>query len=87
MPIRAIRSEHNPIITPEMDDRIGGNINGPSLIRVPNWIHNPLGQYYLYFAHHQGKFIRMAYADHLLAGGAARPRRSCPGLGRGMPGH
>lgn len=66
MPIRAIRSEHNPIITPEMDDRIGGNINGPSLTRVPDWVDNPLGRYYLYFAHHQGKFIRMAYADHLL---------------------
>ncbi|NET62179.1 MAG: hypothetical protein F6K47_40550, partial [Symploca sp. SIO2E6] len=34
----------------------GSNINGPSLIRVPEWIENPLGRYYLYFAHHQGKY-------------------------------
>ncbi|MFT5368791.1 MAG: hypothetical protein ACI8V2_003759 [Candidatus Latescibacterota bacterium] len=65
MPIQVVRSKNNPIITPESDERIGGNINGPALIRVPDWVQNPLGQYYLYFAHHQGKFIRMAYADHV----------------------
>jgi len=43
----------------------GSNINGPSLIRVPDWIENPLGRYYLYFAHHQGKYIRLAYANQL----------------------
>ena len=48
-----------------MDDRMGDNINGPSLIKVPDWIENPLGQYYLYFAHHQGTHIRLAYADRL----------------------
>ncbi|MEZ4675590.1 MAG: hypothetical protein R2932_15270 [Caldilineaceae bacterium] len=53
----------NPIITPAMNARIGTNINGPSLIRVPEWLPNRLGNYYLYFAHHQGKFIRLAYAD------------------------
>jgi hypothetical protein len=46
-----------------MDRRIGGNINGPSVIRVPDWLPNPLGRYYLYFAHHQGTYIRFAYAD------------------------
>lgn len=66
MAIQVQRSPHNPIITPESDSRIEGNINGPSLIRVPDWVENPLGKYYLYFAHHQGKFIRMAYADDLL---------------------
>ena len=64
--MRIVRSEHNPIIHPEMDDRVGGNINGPSLIRVPDWIDDPLGRYYLYFAHHKGRFIRMAYANDLL---------------------
>ncbi|MAX27791.1 MAG: hypothetical protein CMJ19_25125 [Phycisphaeraceae bacterium] len=44
---------------------IGDNINGPSLIRVPKWVSNPLGKYYLYFAHHGGKYIRLAYADQL----------------------
>ncbi|MBN1563449.1 MAG: hypothetical protein JXA10_06410 [Anaerolineae bacterium] len=41
------------------------NINGPALIRVPDWIPNPLGAYYLYFAHHAGDHIRLAYADTL----------------------
>lgn len=59
------RFETNPIITPHMDERMGDNINGPSLIRVPDWLPNPLGKYYLYFAHHKGEYIRMAYADQL----------------------
>ena len=53
----------NPIIRPDMDDSMGRNVNGPSLIRVPTWVERPLGNYYLYFAHHQGSYIRMAYAD------------------------
>lgn len=48
-----------------MDGRMGSNINGSSLIRVPNWLPNPLGKYYLYFAHHKGEYIRLAYADEL----------------------
>jgi len=55
-----------PIITPEMlPEQINDNINGPSLIKVPEWVEQPLGKYYLYFAHHQGKHIRMAYADNV----------------------
>jgi len=38
------------------------NINNPSVIRVPDWIENPLGTYYLYFSHHKGDHIRLAYA-------------------------
>jgi len=63
--VRAQRLPVSPIIRPDLDARIGGNINGPSLIRVPDWVPNPLGRYYLYFAHHQGTFIRLAYADEL----------------------
>jgi len=48
-----------------MKARIGSNINGPSLIRTPDWLPDRLGEYYLYFAHHKGKFIRLAYADRL----------------------
>ena len=55
----------NPIITPELDPAIGANINGPSLIAAPEWLPNRLGKYYLYFGHHQGLFIRLAYADML----------------------
>jgi len=63
--MRICRFETNPIIRPNMDDRMGDNINGPSLIRVPAWIPSPLGKYYLYFAHHQGTYIRLAFADEL----------------------
>lgn len=55
-----------PIIYPNMDSRMGDNVNGPSLIRVPEWVENPLGRYYLYFSHHDGSYIRLAYADDLL---------------------
>jgi len=61
-----IRSSNNPIIYPEMEnleDKIGTNINGPSVISVPDWLENPLGKYYLYFAHHNGKYIRLAFAN------------------------
>jgi uncharacterized sulfatase len=64
--VRVRRFEENPIIRPEMlraDD--GRNINGPSLIRAPAWLEKPLGRYYLYFAHHGGGYIRLAYADRL----------------------
>ncbi len=62
------RFKENPIIKPRMpglEGKDGANINGPSLIRVPDWVENPLGRYYLYFAHHNGLYIRMAYADDL----------------------
>ena len=48
-----------------MTSVIAGTINGPSLIKVPSWIQNPLGKYYMYFSHHRGGYIRMAYADNV----------------------
>lgn len=54
-----------PIITPETHPSIGSNIQGPSLIRVPDWVEHPMGSYYLYFADHKGSYIRLAYADDL----------------------
>lgn len=63
----------NPIIHLGMSERLQAeaerygyvNINGPSLIRVPAWVERPLGRYYLYFGHHKGEFIRLAYADEI----------------------
>ncbi len=55
----------NPIIRPNMDGRMGTNINGPSLIRTPVWMTNALGRYHLYFADHNGTYIRLAFADDL----------------------
>ena len=63
--IRAERLGDCPIITPHMDGRMGDNINGPSLIEVPEWLPGKLGRYYLYFAHHDGRYIRLAFADRL----------------------
>jgi hypothetical protein len=63
--IEAIRIGDGPIIEPATHPTLGENIQGPSLIRVPEWLPNPLGRYYLYFADHKGRYIRLAYADEL----------------------
>lgn len=60
---KAVRLPGNPLVTPKSDPSIGTNINGPAVIRVPKWVEKPLGAYYLYFADHNGKYIRLAYAD------------------------
>ena len=54
-----------PIVSPASHPSIGVNIQGPSLVRVPDWVESPLGRYYLYFADHKGRYIRLAYADRL----------------------
>ena len=59
----AVRLPQGPLITQEMSKTLGDNVNGPSMIRVPAWIQHPLGHYYLYFAHHKGDHIRLAFAD------------------------
>ena len=60
---RVTRLPGNPVIRPGMDARMGSNIQGPSVIRVPDWVKDPLGRYYCYFADHKGDYIRLAYAD------------------------
>ena len=54
-----------PIVSPSSHPSIGRNIQGPSLVRVPAWVESPLGRYYLYFADHKGRYIRLAYAERL----------------------
>jgi hypothetical protein len=61
--VQAARFPANPLLTVESSPTLGGNVNGPAVIRVPEWVWQPLGRYYMYFAHHRGKFIRLAYAD------------------------
>ena len=63
--VRVERLVDAPIVGPSSDPSIGVNIQGPSLIRVPDWVSEPLGRYYLYFADHKGRTIRLAYADDL----------------------
>jgi hypothetical protein len=61
--VRASRLPQNPLITVDSSRSLGDNVNGPSIIRVPSWVPQPLGRYYLYFAHHKGQHIRLAYAN------------------------
>jgi hypothetical protein len=61
--IEPARFHENPLITVNSSPTLGGNVNGPTVIRVPDWIDRPLGRYYMYFANHMGTFIRLAYAD------------------------
>lgn len=62
--IAVTRVIDSPLIAPDQlpgDD--GLSINGPSLIRAPAWVERPGGRYLLYFAHHNGKYIRLAFSD------------------------
>ena len=61
--MRASRLGEGPIISANSDPSIGRNIQGPSVIGVPDWVVDPLGRFYLYFADHKGGHIRLAYAD------------------------
>ena len=63
--MRTTRLLDRPIIGPDLHPSLGANIQGPSLICVPDWVPNPLGRYYLYFADHKGSYIRLAYANAL----------------------
>src|SRR5262245_22471232 len=61
--IRATRLRQNPLITINSSSTLGDNVNGPAVVRVPSWVGKPMGRYYMYFAHHTGAHIRLAYAD------------------------
>ena len=63
--VRVERLADGPIIDASTDLSIGANIQGPSLIRAPDWLQARLGRYYLYFADHKGSYIRLAHADDL----------------------
>ena len=63
--VKAIRLAQNPLVTVASSPSLGGNVNGPAVIRVPDWVERPLGRYYMYFANHMGTFVRLAYADSI----------------------
>jgi hypothetical protein len=64
-PWKVKRFKENPIITPYLMGDLEENINNPALVRVPDWVESKLGRYYLYFSHHEGTCLRLAYADDL----------------------
>ena len=74
--VRIERLLDAPIIAPGIHPSVGENIQGPSVIKVPEWVDDPLGEYYLYFADHKGLYIRLAYADDLLGPGFLHPLES-----------
>jgi hypothetical protein len=84
---RVVRLVDAPIIRPHMDGRMGANVNGPSLIRVPDWLERPLGRYYLYFGHHDGRYIRLAHADDLLGPWSTHGAGVLPLAAAGVAGH
>ncbi len=57
------RFSSNPLISVAASPAPGGNVNGATVMRVPDWVARPLGRYYMYFANHMGEFVRLAYAD------------------------
>ena len=40
------RFQQNPLITVATSQTLGGNVNGPTVIQVPDWVDRPLGRYY-----------------------------------------
>ena len=61
--MRAVRLVDGPIIGPDSHPSVGTNIQGPSVVRAPEWLADPLGRYLMYFADHKGASIRLASAD------------------------
>ena len=84
---QAIISER--LITDAGDPAGAGNINGPSVIRIPDWIPtdqriDPSAKYYLYFAHHLGSYIRLAWAERIEGPWHLYNTRGEEGRGRGV---
>lgn len=53
-------------VTTKMLGKTAGQFtNGPSVIKVPDWVAEPFGAYYMYFADHRGLDIRLAFSDSL----------------------
>ena len=61
--VMVARFTQNPLVTVKSSASLGNNVNGPTVIRVPDWVQRPLGRYYMYFANHMGERIKLAYAD------------------------
>ncbi|OVE79677.1 hypothetical protein BVY01_01745 [bacterium I07] len=69
-------NQGNPVISEDMfkavgaDAREGEKINFPCVVRIPDWVEpenraDSTAVYYMYFAHHQGEYIRLAWAVHV----------------------
>ena len=54
------------------------NINGPSVLRMPDWAAGKQAAFHMYFGHHKGKSLRLAYADRLEEPWAMYPKPVIP---------
>ena len=68
------------------------NIDGPCVIRIPDWIPveeriHPSAVYYLYFAHHAGRDIRLAWSDSLTGTWTLFNRGNAPDRAWGVGGN
>ena len=91
-------NNNQPIISGKMfldiDPKLtheAGNINGPSLVRIPDWVPaekraHPSAKYYLYFASHSDVYIRMAWATQVEGPYTLYNTHADPNLEDGMPG-
>ena len=52
---------HKDVLISPKNSKSGSNICGPSVIRVPKWVKNPLGKYYMYFARHSSSSMGAAF--------------------------
>lgn len=78
----------NPVLTPATADGLGPNVNGPSLVAAPDWVADPPGRYYLFFADHGGEAIRLATADDLTGPWRLQsPPLALPAAGEGFDDH
>lgn len=53
----------DPLLIDVAQEHGYSNICCQAVIQVPDWVQNALGRYYLYFSHHKGSYIRLAYGD------------------------
>ncbi|MBC8363848.1 MAG: hypothetical protein H8E59_02470 [Actinobacteria bacterium] len=81
----AIRLVDAPVVGPDSHPGIGTNIQGPSVLRVPGWVKEPLGRLYLYFADHKGAHIRLAFADEVTGPWTVHPPGTLHLADSGLP--
>ena len=66
-------------VTKKMLGKTAGQFtNGPTVIKVPDWVEDPLGTYYMYFADHRGVEIRLAFSDSLSGPWTVSPNPALP---------
>jgi hypothetical protein len=48
-----------------ISENFKSNICNPCIVKVPEWVRDPIGKYYLYYADHRGKFIKFAFSNSI----------------------